>query len=224
MTAPYRNFWIIIGMTAGAVILANLSAKPKTSSRSISSSHESVRPTSTPAPDPGKAAQHSGSTQSFAGRSNLDANEAPSEITSSTTQPAGREFRSIDEDIKKAFDVAMQTALAGNSIGTSSATSQTEPASPELPALVTKEIKDRPEVVIASPLDRPLDAAASGKPAKTKTNLNMREGPGPKYLLVETLPTGAPVSILEEEAGWVHIRVAETGRDGWVNPTYLERN
>ncbi|MGA1834275.1 SH3 domain-containing protein [Rhizobium wenxiniae] len=223
MTTPYRNFWIIIGMTAGAVILANLSAKPKTSSRSKSATYETARPTTTPSPDWEKATQHPGSTQSSAGRSNSDATEAPSGVTPSTTQPAGREFRSIDEDIKKAFDVAMQTALAGNSIGTSSATSQTEPASPELPALVTKEIKDRPEVVIASPLDRPLDAAASGKPAKTKTNLNMREGPGPKYLLVETLPTGAPVLILEEEAGWVHIRVTETGRDGWVNPTYLER-
>ena len=224
MTAPYRNFWIIVGMTAGAVVLANISEKPRTSSGSKSASYETPRPASTPSSDWGNAAQHSGSTQSSAGRSNSDATKAPSEITPSTSQPAGREFRSIDEDIKKAFDVAMQTALAGNSIGPSFATLPTESASPELPALVTKEIKDRPEVVIASPLDQPLDAAASGKPAKTRTNLNMREGPGPKYLLVETLPTGALVLILEEEAGWVHIRVAETGRDGWVNPTYLERN
>lgn len=224
MTAPYRNFWIIIGMTAGAVVLANLSAKPRTSSSSKSSPYETARPTSTPATDLGKAAQSSGQAQSSAGRSNSSATEAPSEITPSNSQPAGREFRSIDEDIKKAFDVAMQTALAGNSLGTSSTTSQAESASPELPALVTKEIKDRPEVVIASPLDQPLDANPSGKPAKTKTNLNMREGPGPKYLLVETLPTGALVSILEEEAGWVHIRVTETGREGWVNPTYLTQN
>ena len=211
-------------MTFGAVILANVSAKPKTSSGSISSSYESVRPTSPPATDRGKAAQHSGSTQSSAGRSDADATETPSEVIPSTSQPAGREFRSIDEDIKKAFDVAMQTALADNSIGHSSTTRQTESVSPELPALVTKEINDRPEVVIAYPLDQPLDANASGKPAKTKTNLNMREGPGPKYLLVETLPTGALVSILEEEAGWVHIRVTESGRDGWVNPTYLTQN
>lgn len=224
MTAPYRNFWIIIGITAGAVVLANLSAKPGTSSGSKSSSYETVRPTSTPATDWGKAAQSSGQAQSSAGRSNSSAREAPSEVSPGTSQPVGREFRSIDGDIKKAFDVAMQTALAGNSIGSSSTTSQSESANPELPALVTKEIKARPEVVIAPPLEQPLDANASGKPAKTKTNLNMREGPGPKYVLVETLPTGAAVSILEEEAGWVHIRVAETGRDGWVNPTYLERN
>lgn len=211
-------------MTAGAVILANLSAKSKTSSGSESPSYETVPQTSTPATDWGKAAQSSGSTQSSAGPSNSNAKGPPSEVPPGTSRSAGREFRSIDGDIKKAFDVAMQTALAGNSIGTSSTTRQTESASPELPPLVTKEIKDRPEVVIASPLDQPLDANVSGKPAKTKTNLNMREGPGPKYLLVETLPTGAVVSILEEEAGWVHIRVTETGRDGWVNPTYLTQD
>lgn len=224
MTTPYRNFWIIIGMTAGVVVLANLSAKPRTSSGSKSSSYETARPTSTPTTDWEKAAQSSGQAQSSAGRSNSITTGAPSEITPSTSQPDGREFRSIDEDIKKAFDVALQTALAGNSIDTSSTTRQAESISPELPALVTKEIKARPDIAVASPLDQPLGPNASGRPAKTKTNLNMREGPGPKYLLVETLPTGALVSILEEEAGWVHIRVTETGRDGWVNPTYLTQN
>ena len=224
MTAPYRNFWIIIGMTAGAVILANLSAKPKTSSRSTTSSYEAARPSSTPATNRGAAPQSSVSTQPSPGRSNSNAAEAPSEITPGTSQSAGRELRSIDEDIKKAFDAAMQTALAGTIISSPPTSSQTGTEGPELPALVTREIKARPEVVVSSPSDQPLDVSATAKSARTKTNLNMREGPGPKYLLVETLATGVLVSILEEEAGWVHIRVTETGRDGWVNPTYLERD
>ena len=200
--APYRNFWIIIGMTAGAVILVNLSAKPKTSSTPASSSYGTARPTSTPAADRGKAAQSSGNTQSSAGRSNSNASEAPSYGIPGSSQPAAREFRSIDEDIKKAFDAAMQTALAVNSIGSLPASSQIETESPQLPALVTKEIRNRPDVAVAPPAGQLVDTSADGKPAKTKTNLNMREGPGPKYLLLETLPTGALVSILEEEAGW----------------------
>ncbi len=35
MSAPYRNFWIIVAMTVSATVLANLSSKPEVTSGNL---------------------------------------------------------------------------------------------------------------------------------------------------------------------------------------------
>lgn len=84
--------------------------------------------------------------------------------------PPARQFRSIDNDIKQAFDTAMEAALA-QKIGSSaaSAVESGNTASP-LPSLTTKEVKPTPGIA-----DAPSDAQTSAKVSRTTTNLNMRK-------------------------------------------------
>lgn len=49
----------------------------------------------------------------------------------------------------------------------------------------------------------------------TNTALNLREGPGSKYLVIATLQKNSAVSVLDEGQGWSHIQL-ENGTTGWV--------
>ncbi|WP_413992417.1 DUF4236 domain-containing protein [Labrys okinawensis] len=64
-------------------------------------------------------------------------------------------------------------------------------------------------------------SSVSGLPAPppvvryTNTGLNLREGPGSKYLVIGTLQKNSVVLVLNEEQGWSHVRL-ENGATGWV--------
>nr|WP_244554335.1 SH3 domain-containing protein [Agrobacterium sp. DSM 25558] len=49
----------------------------------------------------------------------------------------------------------------------------------------------------------------------------MRRRPDPNSPLIEVLPTGLVVTIVDEQAGWVQVLVEETGQNGWVNARFL---
>lgn len=221
MSAPYHNFWIIVGMTAGAIVLANFSAKPEKARTSADKSpYQATKPIFAPTSSQEPHQQIPGASQVPATSTN--ARNEPN--TAGSTPETGRQLRNIDEDIKRAFDEATQIALGLSVVGASPPPKDTDPKNSELPALVTRDVSEQPEIAGVSADTQATEIHELGRSAKTKTNLNMREGPGPKYLLLETLPTGVTVSMLGEEAGWVRIRVKDTGREGWVNPSYLERN
>jgi hypothetical protein len=221
MSAPYRNFWIIVGMTAGAIVLANFSAKPEKAKTSADkSSYQSTKPIFAPTSSQEAHPQTQNASQVSATPKN--ARNEPN--TAGSASSAGRQLRKIDEDIKRAFDEATQIALGLSVVSASPLPKETDPKNSDLPALVTREVSERPEIAGVSADTQAAEIHEYGKSAETKTNLNMREGPGPKYLLLETLPTGVTVSILGEEAGWVRVRLKDAGREGWVNPSYLERH
>ncbi len=221
MSAPYRNFWIIIGMTAGAIVFANFSAKPEKARTSADKSpYQATKPIFAPTSSQESHQQIPGVSQVPATSTNV--RNGPN--TAGSTPETRRQLRNIDEDIKRAFDEATQIALGLSVVSASPQQKETDPKNSDLPALATREVSERPEIAGVSADTQAAEIDEYGKSEETKTNLNMREGPGPKYILLETLPTGVTVSILGEEAGWVRIRVKDTGREGWVNPSYLKRH
>lgn len=222
MSVPYHNFWIIVGMTAAAVILANMSAKPKASrTAGYSGGYQpsQVNTSTSVTTLPFETGSKTEPVQTPDSASDNGTRQAPT----AHSQPPERKFRSIDADIKIAFDAAVQVALTRSPDRRSDQENSDDDGETSLPSLETKEIKVMPEVATAPAVPTTPDPPKV-ESAKTTTNLNMREGPGPQYVLVETLATGVSVVIIGTEAGWLHIRVKESGHEGWVNPRYLVPN
>lgn len=216
MSVTYRNFWIIVGMTVSATVFAHLSTNPK---RTVSSTIEATRreptrssnETTNQTPVPSKAPEpNSGDT----GKTNQATFTEPS---------AERQFKNIDAEFKASFDVAAQLALAIPSSSTTDQIEQPIPAVP-LPSLQTREIQVEPKVFDFGEETSPDNNASPAElgTGVTTTNLNLREGPAANYLLVDVLATGITLVILEQENGWFHVRDA-SGRQGWVNGTYVSR-
>lgn len=217
MSATYRNFWIIVAMTVSATVLANLSSKPGVTSGKISpgSSHIGGNGSSGQNQTPGP--QTSAGVQMPSTTTDQKPPSLPTGMKAAQETPPARQFRSINNDIKHAFDTAMEAALA-QKIGSSAASSveSGNTASPLAP-LTTKELKSTPG--ISAP---PSDVETSARVSRTTTNLNMRRRPDPGSPLIKVLPTGLVVNIVDEKAGWVEVLVKETGQNGWVNKRFLE--
>jgi len=215
MSAPYRNFWIIVAMTVGATVLANISSEPEVASGKIlpgsihTGGDASSGQNQTPGPQTSAGVQTPSATS----------DQKPPSLPPAQEDPPARQFRSIDNDIIQAFDTAMEAALA-QKIGSPAASevASGNAASP-LPSLTTKEVKPTPGIA-----DAPSDLQTSAKSSRTTTNLNMRKRPDPSSPLIEVLPTGLVVTIVDEQAGWVQVLVQETGRNGWVNARFLTPN
>ncbi|WP_312807414.1 SH3 domain-containing protein [Agrobacterium cavarae] len=219
MSAPYRNFWIIVAMTVSATVLANLSSKPEVASGRISpgSSHIGGNGSSGQNQTPGP--QTSAGVQTPSTTTDQKPPSLPKGMKAAQEDPPARQFRSIDNDIKQAFDTAMEAALA-QKIGSSaaSAVESGNTASPLAP-LTTKEVKSTPGIAAPSS-----DVQTSARVSRTTTNLNMRRRPDPGSPLIEVLPTGLVVNIVDEQAGWVEVLVKETGQKGWVNARFLKQD
>ncbi|MFS2042307.1 MULTISPECIES: SH3 domain-containing protein [Rhizobium/Agrobacterium group] len=216
MSAPYRNFWIIVAMTVGATVLANISSKPEVASGKIppGSSHaggsgsSGQNQTPTPQTSPGIRTPSTTTDQKSPAL-------PPGTKVAEQDQPV-RQYRSIDNDIKQAFDTAIEAALAQKIGGSGSAVEAGNAALP-LPSLTTTEVKSTPKVA-----DALSDAKTSARVSRTTTNLNMRTRPDPSSPLIEVLTTGLVVTIVDEQAGWVQVLVKETGQNGWVNAKFLK--
>ncbi len=223
MSAPYRNFWIIVGMTVGAIVFANGTSKP----------------TRSPVPEVSNNNQPISDKQSESATTKIPGSlpEIEAALPESLTSVSGteakqvasqdREMRDIEPDFRKAFDQAVQISLTNSPVESlgQSENEQTD-TQPTVPSLETKEVRSTPtvfDIQKAEPEAGPLVEMGIGT-GKTTTNLNVREGPGPKYILLDTLGSGVSLVILAEENGWMHVRVSETGREGWVNKTYLLRD
>ena len=56
----------------------------------------------------------------------------------------------------------------------------------------------------------------------TAERVNMREGPGTDYAVMDRLIQGTEAEVLETDAaGWARVRVLETGLSGWVSAEFL---
>ncbi|MGV1926547.1 SH3 domain-containing protein [Agrobacterium tumefaciens] len=219
MSAPYRNFWIIVAMTVGATVLANISSKPEITPSKISpgSSHSDGSgpsgqdQTPTPQTSPGIRTPSTTTDQK--------PTALPTGMKAAEENPPVRQFRSIDNDIKQAFDTAIEAALAQKVGGSAASAVEAGNAALPLPSLTTKEVKSTPGIAGA-----PSDVQTSARVSRTTTNLNMRRRPDPNSPLIEVLPTGLVVTIVDEQAGWAEVLVKETGQNGWVNARFLKQD
>ncbi|ASP83043.1 MULTISPECIES: SH3 domain-containing protein [Sinorhizobium] len=217
MAASYQNLWIIVGMTVTATVLANMSAKPK---RSATPSYE-VSHLEPNLPSAGTTSGPSNpSTIAAARTANPDKGTA---TAPASTPPTGvHQFRDIDVEFKSSFDMAARIALASPAVQTPVPVEQPA-AETALPSLQTREVRSDPNVFDLETQSPPDASSSTLGTGLTTTNLNMREGPAANYLLVDTLVAGAAVSILEQENGWLHVREVSSGRQGWVNGSYIAR-
>ena len=54
--------------------------------------------------------------------------------------------------------------------------------------------------------------------------LNVRTGPGAEHpIAIPPISRGTRLELLEMRAEWSKVRVAATGREGWVRNTYIRR-
>ncbi len=215
MSAPYRNFWIIVAMTVGATVLANISSKPEVASSKIppGSSHAGGSSGQNQTPSP----QLSSGIQTPSTTTGQKPTQLQTALKAAEEDPPVRQFRSIDKDIKQAFDTAIEAALAQKMGGSAAAAAEAGNAAPPLQPLTTKEVKSTPGIVAPSS-----DVQTSAKVSRTTTNLNMRRGPDPSSPMIEVLPAGLAVTVVDEQAGWVQVLVKETGQKGWVNAKFLK--
>ena len=52
--------------------------------------------------------------------------------------------------------------------------------------------------------------------------VNLREGPGTDYAVMDRLVQGTQTEVLETDAaGWAHVRVLSSGLSGWVSAEFL---
>lgn len=207
-------------MTVGAIVLANMSAKPKVTRETYAPyASGTSRPGSTSSnSQPGDLASDNGqlSSTSSAARQEPPA-EKPNPASTTTPQ---RVYRNIDGDLKAAFDIAVREASTRSLNVTPTEDDSVDADKSPVQPLVTREIKPSPSVA-AVPSGPQAGNSLGSKLARTTTNLNMRSGPGPKFPLLQTLATNVLVSSLEEQAGWARIRVIETGQGGWVKSSFL---
>lgn len=219
MSAPYRNFWIIVAMTVGATVMANISSQPEVASGKISPGSSQTGIDGLSDQQQIQSRQASAGTQSPSPSTTTD--QKPTALSNgmqgAEDGPPVRLFRSIDNDVKKAFDIAIEAALAQKMGGVTASPNDTNNSASPLPTLTTKEVKSTPKVA-----DAPSDANTSARVARTTTNLNMRTRPDSSSPLIEVLTTGLVVTIVDEQAGWVQVLVKETGQKGWVNAKFLK--
>ncbi|NTH55352.1 SH3 domain-containing protein [Agrobacterium rhizogenes] len=224
MSTPYKHFWIIVVMTAGAVIMANISAKrsalPGNQAGSFS---EQAKPVGLPE-NPKRPTIPTTKTEStsIASVSTSNSIQQPQE---SQTPETTKEYRAIDIDIKRAFDQVVATTTRPDVTSpTVDAPTIEKPVAAKAPPLETRELSPSPKIFEQA--TTPTAGGTAGMPeadALTTTNLNMREGPSPKYLLVEVLATATPVRVFERQGDWVHVRSVPSGQQGWVNGKFLAR-
>ncbi len=203
MSAPYRNFWIIVAMTVGATILANISSKPEVASGKIPPGSSHAGGSGSSGQDQTPTPQTSAGVETPSTTTDQKPPALPTGMKATQEDSPARQFRSIDDDIKQAFDTAIEAALAQKISGSAASAVETGNAALPLPSLTTKEVKSTPKV------------------SRTTTNLNMRKRPDPNSPLIGVLPTGMVVTMVDEQDGWVQVLVKETGQGGWVNAKFL---
>lgn len=216
MSAPYRNFWIIVAMTVGATVLANISSKPEVASSKISLGSSQTVGNGSSGQNQTPSPQASPGIQTPFTATDQKPTALPPGTKAPEEDPPARQFRSIDKDIKQAFDAAMEAALAKKIGGSAASAVESDNAASPLPSLTTKEVKPTPGIAAPSS-----DRQTSARVSRTTTNLNMRRGPDPSSPLIEVLSTGLVVTIVDEQGGWAQVLVKETGQRGWVNGKFL---
>jgi len=93
----------------------------------------------------------------------------------------------------------------------------------ELGAATAVEVKPRLEAAAPAAEVTPLSADTAPQPEGTdyvvRSDVFVRSGPSKNYAAVATIHGGTPVSVTEEQSGWLKVSFANGG--GWVYQRYL---
>lgn len=235
MSASYKGFWVIVGMTVAAVVIANSTAKPHLSSTYSGSTYSestnakpvfpspsltpSVPTLAEPSPSPSPAPQSTSPTVA-----SVPAAPSPSTSEGSSGSNSTTETRSIDADFQVAFDRAMEVALANPKTDATTEPTAASASDASLPSLRTREIAPQPKIFdqpTAVQVGDETDETNGKDRALTTTDLNLREGPGPEYLKVETMAKGTELVVLERSAKWWRVRSMASNAEGWINGTFV---
>ncbi|UWU12794.1 SH3 domain-containing protein [Rhizobium sullae] len=219
-------------MTVGAVVIAQSTAKPRHSSNfgrsgySESGSAKSVFPSSS-SPQSSTTAS-TPITPEPTGTTLSPSASQPEENLSVSADPSKSavETRSIEPDFQAAFDKAMEISLAvPPAVKTQILNEPASSSEPFLPPLERKEVSSSPRIFDEPPPVASSDEnniPASVEPFVTTTDLNLREGPAPAYLKIETLGKGSGLTVLERQGKWWRVKSAASGAEGWINGTFVK--
>ena len=118
--------------------------------------------------------------------------QAVAETAPRVTESADATAQPVEVAVATAPVFAGETASAGDAMTTFTSLSAPAPAGVASPDLtVLREVAGRA--------------------------VNMREGPSTSYNVIDTLPQGTQTEIIDSDgAGWVRVRVVDTGQMGWM--------
>lgn len=233
MSASYKGFWIIVGMTVAAVVIGNSTAKTHRSSTYSGSTYSEttnakpIFPSSSLTPSEPTLAEPSPSPlpQSISPTvTSVPAAPSPPTAENSSGSNSTTESRSIDPDFQAAFDRAMEVALATPKAAAATEQTAATASDASLPSLQTREIAPQPKIFdqpTAVPVGDETDELDGKDRVLTTTDLNLREGPGPEYLKVETMAKGTELVVLERSAKWWRVRSMASNAEGWINGTFV---
>ena len=108
------------------------------------------------------------------------------ETTQSDTKPAPGEVKTEDQT---------KSAPPEPPKGQQTTPPSSSPPPPKTPEVSQSPDQRRTEIVLAS--------------------VNLREGPGMNFKIISVLKKGTKLTVLEEKAGWLRVRL-EDGKEGWV--------
>jgi uncharacterized protein YgiM (DUF1202 family) len=91
-----------------------------------------------------------------------------------------------------------------------------------LSPLGVREVSSSPKIFDETANGADQTEGASHERVRTTTDLNLREGPDPAYLKVETLGNGTILLVLEKDGKWWRVKSTTTGKEGWINGTFVK--
>ena len=134
------------------------------------------------------------------------------ELKDETAQP----YR-VEVTLATATDLGLGFSLAGLSADAAPlpGEEQVQTRIDAAEALATPEIAA--EIPTEITTETPIDAAPADIRSVTGRLVNMRAGPGAYYEKVTQLRQGTRVEVIDRSSnGWLYLRVAETGTEGWM--------
>ncbi|MBB4245219.1 hypothetical protein GGD54_006007 [Rhizobium tropici] len=215
VAGAYRDFWVMLAMIGGAVFAANTTSKPGTASHApvsslIPSRNQIVTaPVTTPTRAQEKALPASQTSVVTA----TPASAEPSPTSSSTANAT-----SVSEAAPSFSAPTPQSTEASPGLPITQPTSGAPEPDPYVFDGLIASIEKSEATTIAPAVD-PFDKATPPPAARfayIRLPLELRDGPGPKYIVVGSLGQNALVSLMEQEAGWTHVSAGDA--IGWVPP------
>jgi uncharacterized protein YgiM (DUF1202 family) len=91
--------------------------------------------------------------------------------------------------------------------------------------LIEPQVAETPvaeEAVVDAVVEQVAAAGTADLRSVIAERVNVREGPGTDYAVMDKLVQGTETEVLEIDSdGWAHVRVIESGLLGWVSAEYL---
>lgn len=112
-------------------------------------------------------------------------------------------------------DVILASAVVAPAEATASALSLSDAVSDALDEANAETVTA--PVIVEEVIAEAVEVAPADIREVTAARVNMRDGPGQNFSVIAKLTNGEQVEILQDPGdGWVKLRVANSGREGWM--------